>query len=149
MRRIFLAFCLAPIVGVLLGDIAVCTTLGCGEPTGNQSGPPTIYVLAGALIAYPLAIFFGGPIFWLLWKKKWFFGWIFFALGILLGTLGWAFMLWPFEGPRFEYNVVRFALFGALAGLFGGGSFWAIAIFKNRALTLVGADAQNAARRST
>ena len=53
----------------------------------------------------------------------------------MLGAIGAGVFLWPFEGPAFEYNALRFALFGGFAGLFGGGAFWALGIRKNRALT--------------
>ena len=129
MKRVLIAFAVALFIGVLLSDFAVCFSLGCGEP-GHRWRPPSIYTFVGVLIAYPLVALLGPGIFWILKRSKRFASWIFLALGFLLGAIGAGVFLWPFEGPAFEYNALRFALFGGFAGLFGGGAFWALGIPK-------------------
>ncbi len=134
MKRLLMAFALAPLVGVVVSDLYVCAALGCGEP-GGYWGPPSIYVFVGSLVGYPLVLLVGPPVFWLLWQKKWLAGWLFVLLGVLLGAIGAAVTLWPFHGPSFESALVRFGIFGLVAGLCGGAAFWAIGVRSNRALT--------------
>lgn len=150
ISRVSLGFIFGPAVGLALLSMGWCVpgVLERGAVTFSSCwGSGGVVLLVGgtgALVAYPAMVLFGIPLFFLFRKRGWLTWWQVSFGGFLVGALAMlAFSL--YVGTvlgAFEY-VVLFCGVGLCSGL----AFWAIAVFRNRALTAGSrGDAPQAAR---
>ena len=93
-QRLVLGFVLAPILGLLVFVISLCTFVGIGAPSGSPTrhveclaGGTAVYAGGGSLIAYSAMIVFGLPLFWLFWRENWLAWWQVSLGGLLVGLL--------------------------------------------------------------
>ncbi len=100
----------------------------------------------GAIFAYPVTAIVGIPLFMFFRRHAWLHWWQVSAGGLFAGfvaLLALAMYMQSISGG-FDYLLLCCGV-----GLASGLAFWLIAVCRKRALTLVRADAQKAARRST
>jgi len=138
LARVSLGFILGPAVGLALLGIGWCVprVFEQGAVTFGScwgSGDVVLFVGSmGALVAYPAMVLFGIPLFFLFRKRGWLTWWQVSLGGFLVGALSMlAFALYVGTlSGGLEY-VLLFCGVGLCSGL----AFWAIAVFRNRALT--------------
>jgi hypothetical protein len=117
MQRVFMALLIAPMVGVVAGDIvcAVAFSWGVG-----------LFTLFGAMAAYPVVLVIGIPIFFILRSLGLLRLPVVMVAGVVLAVAGWSLVLWPLSGPSFDLHAATYGVFAVVAGLTGSLTFWAL-----------------------
>jgi len=126
MEKVLIALAIAPIVGVVLGDIITSLIYSWGFG---------MFTLFGAMLAYPLAIVFALPALFIMRRMHWLSILSFAFLGVLLAVFGWAIAFWPPQNISTDPHAISYGLFGLMSGLFGAVIFWFIGVRGNLTLT--------------
>lgn len=126
MVKILTALAIAPIIGVVLGDIITSLIYSWGFG---------LFTLFGAMLAYPLTFVFALPALFIMRRMQWLSVWSFAFLGVLLATLGWVIAFWPPQNISNSPQAISYGLFGLMSGLFGAVIFWLIGVRGNLTLT--------------
>jgi hypothetical protein len=119
MQRFFIAFLIAPMVGVVVGDIVCAAAFNWGVG---------LFTLFGAMAAYLVVFFVGIPVFFMLRSLGLLKLPIALIAGLVLAVVGWSFVLWPLSGPSFDLHASTYGVFAVVAGITGTLTFWALSM---------------------
>jgi hypothetical protein len=119
MQRFFIAFLIAPMIGVIAGDIVCAVAFNWGVG---------LFTLFGAMAAYPVVFLIGIPVFFMLRSFDLLRLPIVLIAGLVLAFVGWSLVLWPLSGPSFDLHASTYGVFAAVAGLTGTLTFWALSM---------------------
>ena len=142
LLRLSLGFVVSPAVGLLMLSLFWCATAHTSFSSCWAGGAAILMVGGlGAVFAYPIAALVGIPLFVIFRKRRWLQWWQVSAGGLFVAILAVAgFALYTQD----LLEALDYLALCSIVGLTSGLAFWAIAVHRNRALTLVGANANPA-----
>jgi hypothetical protein len=109
-----------------MGGLAATIPILLGKLGGV--GAIFLFMLGGAVFAYPCLLVAGVPLF-LLTRR---FGatqlWLYLAIGALFAALGWLVASSPVPSSEFRGRAVAEGIFALASGLVGAATFWAMAV---------------------
>lgn len=137
LARVALGFIFAPAVGLSALAVVLCA-LATETQSFSEclSGGESLFLVwaFGGLFAYPVAILLGVPLLLVFRKKRWLGWWQVTLGGFVTGILST--VIWSlFAGVSWE--TALFMLLFCGVGVMSALAFWAIAVFRNAALTHV------------
>lgn len=135
LLRVALGFAVAPAMGLCALAVVLCVVAAETQSFSQcWSGGDSLFLVwaFGGIFAYPVAIVFGIPLLLVFRKKHWLDWWQVTLGGFIAGLLST--IIWSlFAGLTWETGL--FLLLFCGVGVISALAFWAIAVFRNHALT--------------
>ncbi len=132
LLRVSFGFLLAPAIGLAVPGVLLCA----GHPTQSFTyclPGVGLIVGVGALIAYPAAVLLGIPAFLICRRHGWLRFWQVAVAATLVGILSSGGILLTTDSGII--SVTQYVPLSGAVGLVSGVAFWAMVLFRNRALT--------------
>lgn len=131
MPRPLLAFMVAPLAGVCGGALLTSLLFLFSDVVTLTYVP--LMIFGGVFFSYPFLAVIGVPVFLLLRRRQITSVWVYLAVGILFGFVGWMVASSPIPSADFHTRALSELLFGLFAGAMGALVFRRIAVGRSEA----------------